>query len=69
MGELMGSEIVKLAEAHGWRDRGGSRHLHILDMAGRRPVPVRRKLKNYNEARGILKQLGIPRDAWPDKLR
>lgn len=30
-----------------------------------RPVPVRHKLQNPNEIRGILKQLGIPRTDWP----
>ncbi len=62
---LMGRELVKLAEQHGWVDVGGSNHPFVLKKPGKRPVPVRHKLQNPNEIRGILKQLEIPKSAWP----
>jgi hypothetical protein len=32
-------------------------------------VPVRDRLENKFEAQGILKQLGIPKSDWPEKLK
>jgi hypothetical protein len=71
MGSFMrGREIVEIARRHGWTDDGpGASHPYILKLSGRRPVPVRDKLENKFEAQGILKQLGIPRSDWPEKLR
>ena len=71
MGSFMrGREIVEIARLHGWRDGGpGASHPYILKRQGSRPVPVRDKLENKFEAQGILKQLGIPRSDWPEKLR
>ncbi len=60
-----GLDIVRIAERHGWQDVGGSKHPYLLKKAGKRPVPVRHKLQNPNEIRGILKQLEIPRAEWP----
>ncbi len=60
-----GREIVRLAEQHGWREVGGTRHPYLLKKSGKPPVPVRHKLQNPNEIRGILKQLEIPRGEWP----
>ena len=69
MADLKGSLIVRIASVYGWRDRGGSSHRHVLEKPGARPVPVRFKLKNYGEARSVLKQLEIPREAWPENLK
>ncbi len=68
---MRGSEIVRLAEAYGWKDHGpGGDHPYILKRSGaRRPVPVRNQLENRFEVQGILKQLGIPREAWPENVR
>jgi len=68
---MKGSEIVKLAEQHGWINSGpGSKHPYILKKPGsRRNVPVRDKLPNRFEAQDILKELGIPRAEWPEKLK
>lgn len=66
---MKGLEIVKLANAHGWADEGGTKHPHLLKKAGKRPVPVRGKLQNPDEIRGILKQLEIPRAEWPTFLQ
>jgi hypothetical protein len=62
---------VAIAEAFGWADEGpGSNHPYILRRRGaRRPVPVRDQLENRFEVQGILKQLEIPRDSWPEKVK
>jgi len=62
---LDGIDIVRLAERNGWENVGGSKHPYLLKKAGKRPVPIRNKLQNPNEIRGILKQLDIPRVQWP----
>ena len=71
MGSFMrGREIVALAREFGWVDEGpGSSHRHILKREGERPVPVRARLENRFEVQSILKQLGIPRSAWPEKVK
>lgn len=67
---MKGLELVHLALVHGWTDAGpGANHPYILKKPGFRSVPVRDKIQNRFEAIGILKQLGIPKAAWPDKLR
>jgi len=67
---MLGIELVKLAICHGWQDRGpGGSHPYVLTKPGCRPVPVRDKLQNPNEVRGLLKELGIPRVEWPAKVR
>lgn len=62
---------MAIAGEFGWLDDGpGSDHPYILKRPGaRRPVPVRDRLENKNECRGILKQLEIPKEAWPEKLK
>lgn len=60
-----GVDLVRLAERHGWVAVGGSKHPFLFKTVGWRPVPVRNKLQNPNEIRGILKQLEIPRTEWP----
>lgn len=67
---MRGREIVAIAARHGWKDAGpGANHPHILKRKGDRPVPVRHRLENKYEAQGLLKQLGIPRSDWPEKLK
>ena len=71
MGSFMrGREIVEIARRHGWADAGpGACHPYILKRTGRRPVPVRDKLENRFEAQAMLKQLGVPKSDWPEKLK
>jgi hypothetical protein len=71
MGSFMrGRDIVQIAARHGWTDDGpGANHPYILKRTSWRPVPVRDKLENKFEAQAILKQLGIPKSDWPEKLR
>ena len=67
---MKGLELVRLAESRGWVNAGpGANHPYILKKAACRPVPVRDKIPNRFEAEAILKQLGIPRREWPEKLR
>lgn len=68
---MRGREIVAIAVKHGWIDSGpGAEHPIILKRPGaRRPVPVRARLENRFEVQAILKQLGIPREDWPEKVR
>ena len=68
---MRGREIVAIATANGWKDDGpGSEHPFILKKPGAvRPVPVRDRLENRFEVQAILKQLGIPREEWPAKVR
>ncbi len=68
---MRGGEIVEIAGKHGWSDEGpGAKHPYILKRKGAlRPVPVRDKLENKNEVRGILKQLEIPKEDWPEKVK
>jgi hypothetical protein len=42
----------------------------MLNKKGaKRRVPVRNKVKGRIEAQVILKELGIPRNRWPEKCR
>jgi hypothetical protein len=67
---MRGREIVALAVEFGWVDAGpGANHPHILKREAERPVPVRARLENRFEVQSILKQLGIPRTAWPEKVK
>ncbi len=67
---MRGREIVALAREFGWVDDGpGANHPYILKREGDRPVPVRARLDNRFEVQAILKQLGIPRSAWPEKVK
>ena len=67
---MKGLELVQLAERYGWANAGpGANHPYILKKPGCRSVPVRDKIQNRFEAIGILKQLGIPKAAWPENLR
>jgi len=69
---MMGIELAKLAEQHGWtlRPHPGGDHPYLLERpGGPRPVPVRHKLKSRAEVITILKQLGIPRAAWPGAVK
>ena len=68
---MRGAEIVAIAVDHGWVDCGpGGKHPYILKRKGAlRPVPIRAKLENKEEVRGILKQLEIPKDEWPEKVK
>ena len=34
-----------------------------------RPVPIRAKLENKDEVRGIVKQWEIPKEEWPEKVK
>ena len=71
MGSFMrGADIVALALLFGWTEVGpGGNHPYVLKRQGSRPVPVRDKLENRFEAQGVLKQLGIPRASWPEKVK
>lgn len=67
---MVGTEIVALAKPYGWEDDGpGANHPIVLKRKGWRPVPVRAYLENRFEVQAILKQLGIPRDGWPNKVK
>ena len=67
---MRGHEIVVLAREFGWVDEGpGANPPHILKRDGDRPVPIRARLENRFEVQSILKQLGIPRSAWPEKVK
>jgi hypothetical protein len=67
---MRGIEVVKLAAEHGWRDRGpGGDHPYVLVKPGHRSVAVRQKLNNRFEAQKLMKELGIPKENWPEKLR
>ena len=68
---MTGREIVKLALKHGWVNVGpGSKHPFLLTRPGaKRNIAVRDQLPNRYEAQDILKELGIPRADWPEKLR
>jgi hypothetical protein len=68
---MRGREIVEIARRRGWEDHGpGAEHPYILKRPrARRPVPVRDRLENRFEVQGILKQLEIPREDWPEKVR
>jgi hypothetical protein len=67
---MRGREIVALAVEFGWVDAGpGANHPQILKREAERPVPVRARLENRFEVQSILKQLGIPRTAWPEKVK
>lgn len=70
MGTFKGAILKRLAEENGWVDDGpGANHPFVMKKLGHRPVPIRAKLTNMNEARDILKQLEIPREQWPDALK
>lgn len=65
-----GSDIAKIGKQHGWEDAGpGGNHPHVMKKAGHRPVPIRHKLQNPQEVKGILQQMEIPKSAWPSNLR
>jgi hypothetical protein len=67
---MRGGDIVALASEFGWIDAGpGANHPHILKREGDRPVPVRARLDNRFEVQSGLKQLGVPRTAWPEKVK
>ena len=69
---MRGREIVAIAMRQGWKDAApGANHPHILKRQGDRPVPVSlaTRMENKYEAQGLLKQLGIPRSDWPEKLK
>lgn len=68
---MRGVEIVRLAEEFDWKDEGpGGEHPFMLNKKGaKRRVPVRNKVKGRIEAQVILKELGIPRNRWPEKCR
>jgi hypothetical protein len=67
---IRGREVVALAIEFGWIDSGpGANHPHVLKREGSRPVPVRARLDNRFEVQSILKQLDIPRSAWPEKVQ
>jgi len=67
---MRGRDLVALAGEFGWIDGGpGANHPHILKRQGDRPVPIRARLENRFEVQSILKQLGIPRTAWPEKVK
>lgn len=67
---MRGLQVVRIAEAFGWHDSGpGSNHPHVLKRKGARSVPVRDRLENRLEVQSILKQLGVPREDWPEKVR
>ena len=67
---MFGTEIVALAQANGWEETGpGANHPIVLKRKGSRPVPVRANLENRFEVQAILKQLGVSREFWPNKLK
>jgi len=65
-----GKDRKKIGIEHGWKDEGpGGSHPFLRKKTGERTVPIRSKLNNPNEVRSILKQMGIPRSAWPKNLQ
>ena len=66
----LGRKFKEIGVRNGWADAGpGGKHPFLMKKAGERTVPIRAKLQNPNEARSILKQMGIPRDQWPENLK
>ena len=64
--------IIKLAIQFGWaahRSVSGGDHTTMFKRPGGRTVPMRHKIRGRMEAQILLKELGIPRAAWPDKAR
>ena len=65
-----GKDLKEIGLKHGWKDGGpGGSHPYLMKKAGKRTVPIRSKLNNPNEVRSILKQMDIPRSAWPINLQ
>lgn len=65
-----GAELKAIGEGHGWLDAGpGANHPILMQKAGHRTVPIRGKIRNREEAKSILKQMGIPREDWPENLK
>lgn len=62
--------LEQIARKHSWRDVGpGGRHPHIFDKPGCRPVPCQARIDRKEIAQSLLKQLGIPREEWPENCR
>jgi hypothetical protein len=65
-----GEELKAIGEQHGWNDAGpGGKHPIRMQKAGYRTVPIRKKIQNREEAKGILKQMDIPKKDWPENLQ
>lgn len=65
-----GIDLKKLGENIGWKDEGpGAKHPILMKKAGERSVPIRAKIHNRDEAKGILKQMGVPKKDWPENLK
>lgn len=64
--------ITKLAKQHGWlafKSLNGGDHVTLFKKEGHRTVPMRNKIRGRIEALIILKELGIPREVWPEQVR
>ena len=64
--------LIKLGIKYGWvehkRSSGGS-HTVMMRKPDGRTVPIRNKIKGRIEAQRLLKELGIPKSEWPEKVR
>jgi len=64
--------IIKLGNLHGWTahaSRSSGSHTVMLRKPDGRTVPVRNKIKGRLEAQRLLKELEVPREDWPEKVR
>lgn len=64
--------IIKLAIQYGWvahKSQHGGDHTTMLKKPNGRTVPIRDTIRGRIETQIILKELGIPRSAWPEKAR
>lgn len=65
-----GIDLKKIGEKYGWKDAGpGGSHPILMRKPGYRTVPIRAKIQNRDEARGILRQMEIPKEEWPENLK
>ena len=66
----LGDDLKSIGEENGWTDAGpGGNHPIRMQKSGERTVPIRAKIANRDEAKGILKKMGIPRSEWPENLK
>jgi len=64
--------LIMLGIKHGWTahpSKSGGSHTAMMRKPDGRIVPVRHQIKGRIEAQRIMKELDVPKEDWPDKLR
>lgn len=64
--------IIRLGIKHGWAShpsKSGGSHTVMMRKPDGRTVPIRNQIKGRIEAQRILKELDVPKQDWPDKVR